>query len=323
MYINNHTYYSLRYGTIKPKELLTLAKENGAQKFVLSDINNTSACLDFVRLAPKYGITPVLGIDFRNKAIQQFIGIAKNNKGFEALNTYLSVFLHKGDEIPERAESLADAFVVYPFSRFKNSAFELREHEFLGVTPKELTQLKFSKELQVYLPKMVVLHTVSFRNKQDFNAHRLLRSIDNNTLLSKLSPEEEGSPEHKMLPAKELKSLYVDFPIIIENTEWLLSQCSIDFELGQEVEPKNQKCYTANEGMDFRLMRKLAYSGMKYRYKRPGKRIFNRLEKELEIIQEKGFVSYFLINWKILKYARRKFYFFVWRGSWAYSIVSY
>ena len=323
MYINNHTYYSLRYGTIKPKELLTLAKENGAQKFVLSDINNTSACLDFVRLAPKYGITPVLGIDFRNKAIQQFIGIAKNNKGFEALNTYLSVFLHKGDEIPERAESLADAFVVYPFSRFKNSAFELREHEFLGVTPKELTQLKFSKELQVYLPKMVVLHTVSFRNKQDFNAHRLLRSIDNNTLLSKLSPEEEGSPEHKMLPAKELKSLYADFPIIIENTEWLLSQCSIDFELGQEVEPKNQKCYTANEGMDFRLMRKLAYSGMKYRYKRPGKRIFNRLEKELEIIQEKGFVSYFLINWKILKYARSKGYFYVGRGSGANSIVAY
>ena len=71
-----------------------MAQENGAQKFVLSDINNTSACLDFVRLAPKYGIEPVLGIDFRNRAIQQFVGIAKNNKGFEVLNEYLSEFLH-------------------------------------------------------------------------------------------------------------------------------------------------------------------------------------------------------------------------------------
>ncbi|MCT4624212.1 MAG: DNA polymerase III subunit alpha, partial [Schleiferiaceae bacterium] len=112
-------------------------------------------------------------------------------------------------------------------------------------------------------------------------------------------------------------------PEILENTEKLLEQCSIYFELGQDVEPKNQRCYTGNEELDFRLMRKLAYAGMKYRYRRPGKRIFNRLEKELEIIRDKGFVSYFLINWKILKYARSKGYFYVGRGSGANSIVAY
>ena len=300
-----------------------MAQQNGAQKFVLTDINNTSACLDFVRLAPKYGIEPVLGIDFRNRAIQQFVAIAKNNKGFEALNGYLSGFLHHGDEMPERADVLADTFVIYPFGNFKNNAFNLLEHEFIGVAPKEITQLKFSKTWQRYLPKMVVLQTVSFKSKQDFNAHRLLRAIDNNTLLSKLSQSEEGLPEHKMLPVEELKTLYADFSTIVENTERLLDECSIDFELGQEVEPKNQKSYTANEDLDFRLMRRLAYAGMTYRYKRPGKRIFSRLEKELEIIREKGFVSYFLINWKILKYARSQNYFYVGRGSGANSIVAY
>ena len=34
-------------------------------------------------------------------------------------------------------------------------------------------------------------------------------------------------------------------------------------------------------------------------------------------------MSYFLINWKILKYARSKGYFYVGRGSGANSIVAY
>ncbi len=67
----------------------------------------------------------------------------------------------------------------------------------------------------------------------------------------------------------------------------------------------------------------MAYNGLNYRYKKIGKRIFSRLEKELQIIKEKQFVSYFLINWKILKYARSKEYYYVGRGSGANSIVAY
>lgn len=92
MYINCHTYYSLRYGTIKPEELLALASENGIQTLALTDINNTSACLDFVRLSKKHQIKPVLGVDFRNGAEQQFILLAKSNHGFQQINSYLSIF---------------------------------------------------------------------------------------------------------------------------------------------------------------------------------------------------------------------------------------
>ena len=86
MYLNCHSYYSLRYGTIKPERLLAIASENGLQTLALTDINNTSACLDFVRLSKNYKIKPVLGIDFRNRAKQQFILIAKNNNGFYNIN---------------------------------------------------------------------------------------------------------------------------------------------------------------------------------------------------------------------------------------------
>src|SRR5690606_19459465 len=87
--------------------------------------------------------------------------------------------------------------------------------------------------------------------------------------------------------------------------------------------PNNQRCYTNNEALDFKLLKKLAYDGLAYRYTNPQKHVLERIEKELSIIEQKGFVSYFLINWKILKYARSKNYFYVGRGSGANSIVAY
>ena len=118
MYINCHTYYSLRYGTIQPKELLNLAVENKLKTLALTDINNTSACLDFVRLSKEKEIKPVLGVDFRNGAQQQFILLARTNDGFEHINTYLSEFLYdRTVEIPARSKFLNDTYVIYPYEK--------------------------------------------------------------------------------------------------------------------------------------------------------------------------------------------------------------
>ena len=134
MYINTHTYYSLRYGSISPEALLQLAKKNGVQRFALTDINNTSACLEVVRLAKKYDIKPILGVDFRNGVQQEFVILAKNNNGFLNINNYLSGLLHESTfKIPVQAPFLDDTFVIYPFG--KQIRFELQKHEFLGISP--------------------------------------------------------------------------------------------------------------------------------------------------------------------------------------------
>ena len=321
MYLNCHTYYSLRYGTIKPERLLAIASENGLQTLALTDINNTSACLDFVRLSSKYKIKPVLGVDFRNGVQQQFIVIAKNNQGFQEINAYLSKFLHDQElRIPETPEvPFENCYVIYPYQHEKN--YHLKPNEFLGIKPKDLNKLKFSK-WSVHRKKLVVLKTVSFENKKGFNTHRLLRAIDNNTLLSKLPESEQGEATDIMLPYNELRAAYNQFPDLISNTYRLLEHCSIQFDFSQQI-PNNQRSYTNNEALDYRLLEKLTYKGLQYRYKHPNETVYKRIEKELNIIREKGFVSYFLINWKILKYARSKGYFYVGRGSGANSIIAY
>ncbi|NEW77875.1 MAG: DNA polymerase III subunit alpha [Gelidibacter sp.] len=319
MYLNTHSYYSLKYGTIAPEALLQMAFEHSITAMALTDINSTSANLDFVRLAPKYNIKPILGVDFRNGAQQQFVMLAKNNEALQQLNKYLSEFLHLDKiTIPKRAKYIPDTYVIYPY---QNTLMDLEENEFMGVKPSDLNQLKFSK-WQFNQEKLVVLQTVSFQHKKGFNTHRLLRAINNNVLLSKLPKSEQGEVTDVMISEKALKDIFEEYPQIIENTQRILDNCHISFDFSKNA-PKNQKTYSNNKELDFKLLKKLAYDGLNYRYKKLGKRVFTRLEKELEMIREKQFVSYFLINWKILKYARSKKYYYVGRGSGANSIVAY
>ena len=320
MYLNTHTYYSFRYGTMKPEELLEEARSKGFETLALTDINSTSASLNFVRLAPKYGIRPVAGIDFRNGIKQQFVGLAKNNEGFFELNNLLSKHLHEETDIPAKAPQLNNAYIIYPFESYHETS--LSENEFIGVSPNDLHKLPFSS-LKSTPDKLVILQTGSFRHKRDFNTHRLLRSIDNNTLLSKLPPGEVARESDLFLSRNQLLSVYSDWPAIIKNTENLLESCSFEFEFGSEHPHKNQKTYTGSEEEDFELVRRLCLEGLKYRYTNPSDAIFDRIKKELEIIRQKGFISYFLINWDILRYARSKGYFYVGRGSGANSIVAY
>jgi DNA polymerase-3 subunit alpha len=325
MYINTHTYYSLRYGTFSPYNLLELAKKNGVSSFVLTDINNTSAALHLLREAHKYGIRPLFGIDFRNGIKQCFIGIAKNNKGYQEINTYLSTFLtnktetptgHK--EIPNSAPPFDSVFVIYPFNRDKKRI--LKPNEYIGFTPFDLDYIRYKK---IDTSRGVILQTVTFRNKQDFNAHRLLRSIDQNTLLSKLPQSEQSNPEHKMIPEVELIALYTDFPDIIKNTAHIFESSTIDFDVSEDAPPQNQKTYTDSVEKDDALLMELCQKGIKYRYPKLTDIITKRIKKELKAIKTMGFVSYFLMNWDIITYAQQQDYYYVGRGSGANSVVAY
>ena len=117
MYLNCHTYYSLRFGTLSEVELLNLAQENQLRQLALTDINNTSAGLNFVRKAQEYGIKPILGIDFRNGVDQCFVALAKNNEGYQELNNFLSLHLHDQKKIPATAPAFKNVFVIYPFNK--------------------------------------------------------------------------------------------------------------------------------------------------------------------------------------------------------------
>ncbi|MCI5058512.1 MAG: DNA polymerase III subunit alpha [Flavobacteriales bacterium] len=308
----------MRYGTIKPELLLQLAEAKGVKSLVLTDINSTSACLEFVRLSEKYEVKPILGIDFRNGVDQLFVAIAKNNDGFQEINTYLSHYLHSKEEIPPQAPDFKNAYIIYPLSKYAGQ--RLKSHEFIGVDIKEVQRLKFKKGPK---EKMVIQQPVSFQSKRGFNAHRLLRAIDNNTLLSTLPRSEEGKVHHMMHEVSELLEVYQDFPDIIANTEQILDSCEIHFDFSEDRPHQNIKTFGNSPEQDYDLLCKLCKKGLEYRYPNANQKIYDRLEKELYIIKEMGFISYFLVCWDLLRYARDQGYYYVGRGSGANSIVAY
>ena len=316
MLLNCHTYFSYKFGTIKIGQLIQEAIDKGYRSLVLTDINNTSATIDFIRLCEEKDIKPVVGIDFRNGAQQKYIGIARNNNGFRALNEHLTPHLHSGEKIPERAPEIADTYFIYPLGAV--SPNDLKENEFIGVRPAQVTRV--FGDLRKYLDKLVVLQPVTFRNKRDFNIHRLLRAIDNNTLLSMLPKSEEASPDEIMWPRQDIYDQYRDFPQLIDNAQKIIDSCSIEFTFRKS---KNKKCFTGSPAEDFIMLRKLAWEGIRYRFGEPSHRVAERIEKELAIIKQMDFASYFLINWDLVQYARSQGCYYVGRGSGANSMIAY
>ena len=246
---------------------------------MLTDINNTSAGLNFVRLAPEYNIKPILGIDFRNGVEQCFVGIAKNNEGYLELNNFLSEHLHEEKEFSFTAPKFTHSYVVYPFEKvLENEIKTFKPYEFIGVSLANLRKLPFSRLLKLK-DKLVVQQPVTFRSKRDFNAHRLLRAIDNNILLSKLEKTEEANENEKIYPLENLVEAFSEYPFILENTERLLNSCSIHFDFSNERKPQNLKTYTGSQEADEKMIERLCQEGLPYRYENPKSLFMTDLKK--------------------------------------------
>ncbi|HPK10989.1 MAG TPA: PHP domain-containing protein, partial [Saprospiraceae bacterium] len=305
MYLNCHSYYSLRYGIISEKEIVEFAQAQKIPKIALTDINNTSGCLNFVRLAQKVGINPVIGVDFRTGAQQNFVALAKNNQGFKEINDFLSFHSHHKIEIPQKAPLFKEVFIIYPFSKIDLTQIDnLQPNEYIGIHHTELNKLTFTDIEKSYAHKLIALNSCTFRNKKDFNTHRLLRAIDNNILLSKLTAEQQAFESDIYYTREEFQKLYSTKTYLIGQAENLLSQCQIDFDFSANRPHQNKLNYAENKEEDNKLLKELCRKGLKYRYEQESKTIIDRMNMEIEMIEKMDFVPFFLINWDIINYAK-------------------
>ncbi|MBB6003825.1 DNA polymerase III subunit alpha [Arcicella rosea] len=313
MYLNCHSFFSLRYGTISIELLIETAIALNVKTLALTDINTTSGAFDFVKLCQKNDIKPVVGVEFRNDDELLYVCIAKNVNGFSEINAFASTYKLTEKQFPSKTPEFENVIVMYPLSRKS----EVSANNLIGVSISDVSQLwKYQHDLS----KFVLLQPVTFLNKQGFNCHRLLRAIDKNCLLSKLQKTAEAKETELFYSPEFLKSTLSDFPTIIQNTNAILEQCDFEFDFHPI---KNRQVFTTSKEDDLQLLKKIAYDGVIYRYGKHDKLARERVEKELKIIAELNFGAYFLITWDIIKYARSRGYFHVGRGSGANSIVAY
>ncbi|MDM1554245.1 DNA polymerase III subunit alpha [Chryseobacterium sp. POL2] len=315
MLLNLHSYYSLRYGTMSIATLIENLRAYGYETAVLTDINNSSATLDFIKQCREAGINGLAGMEFRNDNQLLYVGIAKNEQGFKELNDLMTLANRTKSALPSTAPEFQNVFVVYPFGTVKEA--ELKDNEFIGIRPQEVN--RFILAPKKYWESYVMLQPVSFR-QTDFQLHKQLRAIDNNILISQLSAEQIGKETEFFISKAELLNAYSPVPKLIENTNNLLADCSFDFDFKNT---KNRKTFTGNRYDDKQLLYKYAIDGFAKRYGVTDKLAKERVLKELDIIDNLNFSSYFLITDDICRYARSRNFHYVGRGSGANSIVAY
>jgi DNA polymerase III alpha subunit len=317
MYLNNHSYYSLRYGTLSIEALVGQAKMLGISALALTDINNSMGMIDFVKECRRQGISPIAGVEFRNGDQLLYVGLARNNAGFRELNEMLTHHNLEKTFYPDVAPVFSHVYVVYPAGTRKVA--QLRDNEFLGVRLSQVPRL-LNSDLRFRQEKLVLLQPVTYSDDASWYVHKNLRAVEHNTLLSKLSDGQFAPADEIMFPPDRLRAAFVFYPGLLETTRKLLQECEIDIDFSTI---KNRKTFTGNPGDDRALLHKLAFDGMVYRYGVRNKEARKRVEDELAIIDKLGFSAYFLITWDVIRYSMSRGFYHVGRGSGANSVVAY
>ena len=75
------------------------------------------------------------------------------------------------------------------FSRLVKPISEFKANEYLGIRPEHVHRL-FSAEVRHFPQKLVMLNPVTFLDEEGFKVHKLLRAIDLNVVLSKLTDKD-------------------------------------------------------------------------------------------------------------------------------------
>ncbi len=302
---------------MSPTELVCMAQKFGLKELVLTDINNTSCSIEFINACKKAGIKPILGIEFRKENEFLYIGIAKNREGWRQLNSFYSMHQLDGKPLPSVAPDMPDTYIIYP--RLIKPMKLFGKNEFLGIRPQHVNRI-YNSKIKNHIDKLVVLNPVVFKDADDLITHKLMRCIDLNIVAGKLVKKDYANESAFMIDPNSLKQTYKIYSKIIENTEMILSNCSIDLEVGHQI---NRRTFTGSKDGDFELLQKLAMDGCRKRYGMSNRKAIQRIEKELIVIRKQDFSAYFLITWDIIRYAQSCGFHHVGRGSGANSIVAF
>src|SRR5204862_2873747 len=124
--------------------------------------------------------------------------------------------------------------------------------------------------------------------------------------------------------AEEMREVFRDFPEAIANTLKIAEGCNLEIELGKSKYPE----YPVPEGISREAyLRDLCAKGLLERYGDRAKidpQLQQRLDYELGVLEKTGFISYILIVWDFIHFAReRGIPVGPGRGSAAGSIVAY
>ncbi|MGJ1384490.1 PHP domain-containing protein [Sphingobacterium siyangense] len=118
MYLNCHSFHSLRFGTIPLEELAAQASHYGVKAMALTDVNTVTGIYDFIKACHEAAIHPVVGMEFRDAGKFRYITLARNAQGLSEINRLRTAHNFDGTPLPLQPPNFENVFVVYAMDFF-------------------------------------------------------------------------------------------------------------------------------------------------------------------------------------------------------------
>ena len=199
-----------------------------------------------------------------------------------------------------------------------NFFLELQDH---GMQEQQLVNqqlLRLSQETGIAL---VATNDVHYTYAEDEKPHDILLCIQTGKKLEDENRMRYEGGQYFVKSEDEMRSLFPYALEAIENTQKIADRCHVEIEFGVTKLPR----YDVPEGYTaWEYLNKLCFEGLHKKYANPEGELTERLNYELSVIRNMGYVDYFLIVWDFINYARMNGIMVgPGRGSAAGSIVSY
>ena len=361
-HLHVHTEYSLLDGACRIKELIKRAKDLNMDSLAITDHGSMYGTVEFYKQAKKEGIKPILGFEAyvsprkmtdkdpqKDKNQYHLVLLAENQEGWqniiklcsigfvdgyyykpridhEALSQYKNGIIALSACLAGEVQSylLEDNYdeavktaLLYKDIFGENNFFlEMQDHGMQEQKSVNDSLIKISRETGL---KLVATNDVHYINKEDAYFHDVLLCIQMQKTIADEDRMKFPSDEFYLKSYEEMAAL---FPVeALRNTAEIADRCNVelDFETVHLPEYKIPEGYQKSE-----YFRKICQEGLKERYKDITEEIQQRLNYEIGIIEQMGYVDYFLIVWDFIKYARdNNIMVGPGRGSAAGSLVAY
>ena len=199
-----------------------------------------------------------------------------------------------------------------------NFFLELQDHGIPEQKHVNQQLLRMSRETGIQL---VVTNDVHYTYDTDAEAHDILLCVQTGKRLQDEDRMRYEGGQYYVKSPEEMQELFPYIPEALENTHKIAERCKVEIEFGVTKLPKFDvpKGYTA-----WKYLNRLCFEGLQERYPECTEDLKERLNYELGVIKNMGYVDYFLIVWDFIRYARdHDIMVGPGRGSAAGSLVAY
>lgn len=261
--------------------------------------------------------------------------LAEHSKGVICLSACLAG--HIPNLILQRRFDEADALALKLKDMFEEGDFylEIQNH---GIPEQQLVNQYLAEMSKKFGIKLVATNDVHYLNKDDAEMQDVLMCVQMGKYLEDEDRMKFPTQEFYLKTYEEMAEAMQGYEEALDTTLEIADKCDVTIKTKSLGEiygvderyklPSSQNyipVYAPSTGeTPYEFLRRISYEGLHKKYKVITQELIDRLEMELGIINEQGFVEYFLIVWDYINYANENgIPVGPGRGSGAGSLVAY